>query len=98
MTDSKPPQEFEAIDNIEDIDSIEGLENFESIENIVAEPLKFKAKLNIGEDAYTSLRVKNKVFEAWDAAGVAVTAAAVAKSSTVATAFLLLPGSLLLWV
>ncbi|OMH32082.1 TerB family tellurite resistance protein [Motiliproteus sp. MSK22-1] len=60
---------------------------FDGIENIVTEPLKFKAKLNIGEDAYTSLRVKNKVFEAWDAAGVAVTAAAVAKSSTVASAF-----------
>jgi len=60
---------------------------FEDIETIIAEPLNFKSRLAIGEDAYTSLRVKNAAFQAWEVAGVATTAAVVAKSSVVATAF-----------
>jgi tellurite resistance protein len=60
---------------------------FERIETIVAEPLKFKAKLAIGEDAYTSLRLKNATFKLWDAAGAAGSAAAIAKSSAVASTF-----------
>jgi hypothetical protein len=60
---------------------------FQDIETIVAEPLNFKAKLAIGEDAYTSLKVKNAAFQAWEVAGVATTAVVVAKSSVVASAF-----------
>ena len=60
---------------------------FEGIETIVAAPLSFKAKLAIGEDAYTALKVKNTVVQAWDVAGVATTAAVVAKSSVVASTF-----------
>ena len=60
---------------------------FEDIETIVSTPLNFKAKLAIGEDAYTALRVKNAVVQAWDVAGVATTAAVVAKSSVVASTF-----------
>jgi hypothetical protein len=60
---------------------------FENLDTIVAEPLKFKVKLAIGEDAYTSLRVKNTVVQVWDVAGVATTAAVVAKSSVVASTF-----------
>jgi hypothetical protein len=60
---------------------------FEDIDTIVSEPLKFKARLAIGEDAYTSLKLKNAVFEAWEVAGVATTAVVVAKSSAVATTF-----------
>ncbi len=60
---------------------------FEDVETIVADPLRFKAKLAIGEDAYTSLRVKNAVVQVWDVAGVATTAAVVAKSSVVASTF-----------
>ena len=63
------------------------IDGFQGIDSIVAEPLKFKVKLAIGEDAYTSLRVKNAVVQVWDVAGVATTAAVVAKSSVVATAF-----------
>jgi hypothetical protein len=62
-------------------------DGFQGIDAIVAEPLKFKVKLAIGEDAYTSLRVKNAVVQVWDVAGVATTAAVVAKSSVVASAF-----------
>lgn len=60
---------------------------FQDIDTIVAEPLNFKAKLAIGEDAYTSLKVKNAAFQAWEVAGVATTAVVVAKSSVVASTF-----------
>jgi len=60
---------------------------FKDIETIVAEPLNFKAKLAIGEEAYTSLRIKNTVIQVWDVAGVATTAAVVAKSSVIASTF-----------
>jgi len=60
---------------------------FEDIETIISEPLNFKAKLAIGEEAYTSLKVKNAVIQVWDVAGVATTAAVVAKSSVVASTF-----------
>lgn len=60
---------------------------FRDIETIVSAPLNFKAKLAIGEEAYTSLKVKNAVVQAWDVAGVATTAAVVAKSSVVASTF-----------
>jgi len=60
---------------------------FQDIEAIVSAPLSFKAKLAIGEDAYTSLKVKNAVVQVWDVAGVATTAAVVAKSSAVASTF-----------
>lgn len=60
---------------------------FEGIEEIVSDPLRFKAKLAIGEDAYTSIRMKNAAFRLWDTAGVAGTAAVLAKSTTVASTF-----------
>ena len=60
---------------------------FQDIETIISEPLNFKAKLAIGENAYTSLKVKNAAFQAWEVAGVATTAAVVAKSSVVASTF-----------
>lgn len=60
---------------------------FDDIETIVSEPLNFKAKLAIGEDAYAALKLKNAAIQVWDVAGVATTAAVVAKSSVVATTF-----------
>jgi hypothetical protein len=61
------------------------IDGFQGIDTIVAEPLKFKVKLAIGEDAYTSLKVQNTVIQVWDVAGVATTAAVVAKSSVMVT-------------
>jgi len=69
------------------MDNQESKDWFEDIETIVTDPLRFKAKLAIGEDAYTSLRLKNLVSEAWDALGVAGTAATAAKSGMVASTF-----------
>ena len=63
------------------------VEWFEGIETVVSDPLRFKAKLAIGEEAYTSLRVKNVAFELWDTAGAASTAMTVAKSSVIASKF-----------
>ena len=69
------------------MDNQEQTDWFQDIETIISEPLNFKAKLAIGEDAYTSLKVKNAAFQVWEVAGVATTAAVVAKSSVVASAF-----------
>ncbi len=60
---------------------------FAGVGEVVAEPVKFKLQLAIGEDAYTSLRVKKVVFEVWDTLGAAGSAAALAKSSVVASTF-----------
>lgn len=54
-------------------------------EKVVADPLRFKARLQIGEDAYTSLSLKKRAFELWDVAGAAMTGAQIAKSATVAS-------------
>lgn len=60
---------------------------FEDIEAIISEPLKFKAKLAIGEDAYKLLRLKNTAGEIWETTGMAATGATVAGSSLIASTF-----------
>jgi uncharacterized tellurite resistance protein B-like protein len=47
---------------------------------VVAEPLRFKAKLAIGENAYASLRMINRTREVWDILGAAGAGAAIVKS------------------
>lgn len=61
--------------------------DFTDVSVVVADPLRFKARLRIGESAYGVLRLRKLAFEAWDAAGAAATGAAVAASPAVATTF-----------
>lgn len=60
---------------------------FESVERVVAEPLKFKAKLAIGADAYLTMKIGARLQSLWDVGGVAASGAGVAASSTVAGTF-----------
>jgi hypothetical protein len=50
------------------------------VSRVVAEPLRFKAKLAIGENAYASLRMINRTREVWDILGAAGAGAAIVKS------------------
>lgn len=62
-------------------------EGFASIDRVVADPLRFKLRLGIGEEAYASLRLKNKVLKVWDIGSWGGTGAAVASSKIVASTF-----------
>lgn len=67
---------------------------FDGVDDVVEDELRFKAKLGIGEDAYTSTRLRKAVFEAWDVAGVAATGAQLASSALVAQKFFAAPSLL----
>ncbi len=60
---------------------------FSDIEEIISNDLQFRVALNIGEDAFTSLKIKKTVFELWDVFGAASTGAQIASSSIVASKF-----------
>lgn len=62
-------------------------DRFADVKVVVSDPLKFKLKLAIGEDAYGSLRIVNRLQEYWDNYGWATTGAAAAKSTVIASTF-----------
>jgi uncharacterized tellurite resistance protein B-like protein len=62
---------------------------------VVADTLKFRRKLRIGEDAYAVLRLGKGVQSLWDVGGVALTGASVAASKVVASMFFASSGGLL---
>ncbi len=59
----------------------------QGIEQVLANDLRFKAQLDIGEDAFASLKLKRYLLDALDAGNGAITGAAIAKSSFVAGTF-----------
>jgi uncharacterized tellurite resistance protein B-like protein len=65
----------------------EQVASFDGIERVVADSLRFRLKLAIGEDAYTSLRLGKTVSQLWDVGGVAATGAQVAAMPVIASKF-----------
>ncbi len=63
------------------------INGFKDVESVVSNSEKFKIKLGIGRDAYTSLKASKTVVQLWDLAGVAGTGAKVASSGFVASKF-----------
>ena len=57
------------------------------LEQVVADPLRFKQHLKIGEEAFALLRAKKQLYMAWETAGAAATGAGLASSSIVAGSF-----------
>ena len=57
------------------------------VDEVLADSIRFKIKLDIGEEAYASLRLKRYVLDSVDASNGVVTGIAVAKSSAIATTF-----------
>ena len=81
------PQNNEACAACDPADDARDRARLLDLDVVVADPLKFKRKLHIGEDAYVLLRVTRDARELWDAGGVAGAGAAVAGSPFVAGAF-----------
>lgn len=68
-------------------DAISALNLLNSVDAVVQDPLRFKARLEIEDQAFTSLTLRNKAFELWDIVGVASTGAKFASSAAVASTF-----------
>lgn len=83
MPSSDAPEEEQALSRLADV------------ECVVADPLKFKLKLRIGEEAYAILRLKNGLQSLWDVGGVVTTGASIAASKLVVATFFASSGGLL---
>lgn len=83
MPSSDAPEEAQALSRLADV------------ECVVADPLKFKLKLRIGEEAYAILRLKNGLQSLWDVGGVVTTGASIAASKVVVATFFASSGGLL---
>lgn len=59
----------------------------DELECVIADTLKFRRKLRIGENAYALLRAKNGLQSLWDVGGVVTTAGSIAASPLIAGAF-----------
>jgi hypothetical protein len=66
---------------------ISQLEKLNNIDFVVEDSTKFKLKLGIGEDAYTSLKMAKTLQSLWDMKGAAGAGAVAAASPAVATTF-----------
>lgn len=70
------------------------------VERVIADQLRFKQRLQIGEDAYAVLRLRKTLFSLWDSGGAAWTGAGIAKSAAVAGTFFVpaAPTGVLAWL
>ena len=68
-------------------DKADPTSSFDDVRRVIADPLRFKLRLGIGEDAYTSLKLKKRVQDLWDVGGVAATGGTVVASKAVASTF-----------
>lgn len=59
----------------------------DELDCVIADTLKFKRMLRIGENAYALLRAKNGLQSLWDVGGVVTTAGSVAASPLIASTF-----------
>lgn len=62
-------------------------EQFANVKQVISDELRFKSKLAIGENAYASLKLKNRLADFWEIGGAAMTGAAAAQSTVVASTF-----------
>jgi tellurite resistance protein len=69
------------------IDDLALKAGFAGVQRVVADPLRFKLRLGIGEDAYASMRLKKNVLKLWDLGSWGGTGAAAASSKIIATTF-----------
>jgi len=69
------------------VSQFESTNKIQEVETVVRDPLRFKLKLDIGEQAYSSLRLKTYLLDSVDAANGAATGFVFAKSSLVASTF-----------
>lgn len=65
----------------------ESSDGMQDVQTVVRDPLRFKLKLDIGDQAYSSLRLKKYLLDSVDAANGATTGFLFAKSSLVASTF-----------
>jgi uncharacterized tellurite resistance protein B-like protein len=72
---------------VEDANDAKNQARLAELDCVIADPLKFKRKLRIGEDAYAVLRATKGARDIWDAGGVAATGAGLAASQAVAGTF-----------
>ncbi|WP_449044573.1 TerB family tellurite resistance protein [Paracoccus versutus] len=65
----------------------EQIDQFDDVQRVIANDLKFKARLGIREDAFTSVKLSRIAGDLWDVGGAATTGAGIAQSGAVAGAF-----------
>jgi hypothetical protein len=69
------------------VSQFEPTDKMQNVETVIRDPLRFKLKLDIGDQAFSSLRLKKYLLDSVDAANGAATGFVVAKSSLVASTF-----------
>jgi len=69
------------------MDEFESSGGMQNVETVIRDPLRFKIKLDIGDEAYSSLRIKKYLLDSVDAANGATTGFVFANSTVVASTF-----------